>query len=396
MANYDASTIINAAYAQITGGSNLGSLTVKDIIDQGVASGSFSTQREQFTSALIERVAKTLFTDEKYANQYDDPYYVDSSRFGAITQVISAEAPAVKANPAWAALTSGTSTVGVYTVTMPVVNERLYAKSSSWSLDITVTGEQWDTAFSSAEELTNFVDYLFVVIDNAITQHREDMNSANRNSFMAAKILAQASVSNTGVHVIELRSAYNAARGKSIATKEAFMADPDAMRWASKMIMLYADYLKKQSVLFNTSGKVKFVPKDRLVLEINTGFERSIEEVALSDTYHEEMVRMTNYHTVPYWQAEKTSNGALDFEATTSISVKFDNNTTVTQSGIVAFLCDKYAIMHTIKSQRVAVQPFPIEDLTIYSYQYRDAYMNNLDLPALVFTLEDPAQENNG
>lgn len=394
MANYDATTIINAAYAQITGSSNLGALTVEDIIDQGTASGSFTTQREQFTSALIERVAKTLFTDERYANQYEDPYYVDSSRFGAITSVISAVAPAVKANPAWAALTSGTSTVGVYTVTMPVVSERLYAKSSSWSLDITITGEQWDTAFTSAEELINFVDYLFVVIDNAITQHREDMNSANRNSFMAAKILAQASVSNTGVHVIELRSAYNAARSKNITTAAAFMADPDAMRWASKTIMLYADYLKKQSVLFNTSGKVKFVPKDRLVLEVNTGFERSIEEVALSDTYHDEMVRMTQFHTVPYWQAEKTASGALDFDATTSISVKFDKDTTVTQSGIVAFLCDKYAIMHTIKSQRVAVQPFPIEDLTIYSYQYRDAYMNNLDLPALVFTLEDAAQNN--
>lgn len=393
MANYDASTIINAAYAQITGSSNLAALTVEDIIDQGTASGSFTTQREQFTGALIERVAKTLFTDEKYAESYNDPYYVDSSRFGAITAIISAEAPAVKANPAWASLTSGTSTVGVYTVTMPVVDQRLYAKSSSWSLDITITGEQWDTAFTSADELRNFVDYLFVVIDNAITQHREDMNSANRNSFMAAKVLAQASVSNTGVHVIELRSAYNAARGKSIATKEAFLADPDAMRWASKTIMLYADYLKKQSVLFNTSGKVKFVPRDRLVLEINTGFERSIEEVALSDTYHDEMVRMTDFHTVPYWQAEKTASGALDFDATTSISIKFDKDTTVNQTGIVAFLCDKYAIMHTIKSQRVAVQPFPIEDLTIYSYQYRDAYMNNLDLPALVFTLEDPAVE---
>lgn len=391
MANYDATTIVNAAYAQITGDTALTALSVENIIDQGTASGSFTNQREQFTTALIERITKTLFTDEKYAESYNDPYYVNSERFGSITSIISAEAPSVKANPAWASLTSGSSTVGVYTVTMPVVDQRLYAKSSSWSLDITITGEQWDTAFTSADELRNFVDYLFVVIENAITQHREDMNSANRNSFMAAKVLAQADVSNTGVHVIELRAAYNAARGKSIATKEAFLADPDAMRWASKMIVLYADYLKKQSVLFNTSGKVKFVPADRLVLEINSGFERSIEEVALSDTYLEEMRRVSDFHRVPYWQAEKTANGALDFEATTSIDIKFDKDTTVEQSGIVAFLCDKYAIMHTIKSQRVAVQPFPIEDLTIYSYQYRDAYMNNLDLPALVFTLEDPS-----
>lgn len=394
MANYDATTIANAAYAQITGSSNLGALTIEDIIDQGTASGSFTTQREQFTGALIEQCTKTIFTDGKYAEQYEDPYYQDSKRFGSITQIISAEAPDVKANAAWQAFTSGTSTVGVYTVTIPECSAKLFAKSSSYQLDIAITGEQWDTAFRSAEELTNFIDYLFVVIDNALTQHREDMNSANRNTFMASKILAQADVSNTGVHVIELRSAYNAARSKNITTAAAFMADPDAMRWASKTIMLYADYLKKQSVLFNTSGKVKFVPKDRLVLEVNTGFERSIEEVALSDTYHDEMVRMTDFHTVPYWQAEKTANGALDFEATTSISVKFDKDTTVTQSGIVAFLCDRWAIMHCQKKQRVAVQPFPIEDLTIYAYQFVDQYLNNLDLPALVFTLEDAAQNN--
>lgn len=394
MANYDASTLVNAAYEQVTGQKAIDALSIEDIIDQGVSSGLFETQREQFTKALIEQCTKTLYTDGMYAESYDDPYYVDSRRFGSITQVISIEAPEAKENPSWESFVEGTSKLGVYDVTIPVIASRLFAKSSSWSIEICLTGQQWDPAFRDADELRNLVDFIMVSIQNAIMQHKEDMNAANRASFIGQKILAQNAVGNTGVHVIELRSAYNSARGKSIATKEAFLADADAMRWAAKTITLYADYMKKQSVLFNTSGKVKFVPKDRLVIELNTGFERSIEEVALSDTYHDEMIRIAggNFHTVPYWQGEKTANGTLDFEATTSISVKYDKDTTVEQSGIVAFLCDKYAIMHTEKSNRVASFNDEIRDVQLFSYQFRDQYMNNLDLPALVFTLEDPSE----
>lgn len=389
MANYDASTIIKAAYAQATGASAIDDLSVKDIIDQGVASGSFQNSREPFTKALIEQCARSFFTDASYTNNYEDPFFVDSRRFGSVVQVLSVEAPEAKANPAWRALTSGSSTVGSYTVVLPTINSKIYAKTDSYAIDVTITNEQWDDAIRSEEELTALVDYIFVSINNAVLQHKEDYLAMQRATFIALKLKAQADLSNTGLHVVELRAAYNAARGKNITTAAAFLADADAMRWASKTIMLYADYIKKQSTLFNVPGKVKFVPDDRLVLEVNTDFERTIEEVALSDTFHDEMVRMTNYHTVPFWQAQKDANSVLDFTATTSIDVLLDTNDEVSKTGVVAFMADKYALMHTIRSERVASQYFDIDALTLYSFQHRDSYMCNTDLPALVFTLED-------
>lgn len=389
MANYDASSIINAAYAQVTGSSAIDDLNVEDIIDAGTASNLFTTSREPFTKALIEQCAKTFFTDADYTNNYEDPFFVDSRRFASVLQVISVESPAAKENPAWRSLTSGSSTVGSYTVVIPTITSKLYASTDSYAIDICITNEQWNDSVRSADELRQLVDYIFVAINNAVLQHKEDLLAMQRAKFLALKIQAQNDVSNTGLHVIELRAAYNAARSKNITTAAAFMADADAMRWAAKTIMLYADYIKKQSTLFNVPGKVKFVPSDRLVLEVNTGFERSIEEVALSDTFHDELVRMTNYHTVPYWQAQKDADSTLDFTATTSIDVDLDNKTEISQSGIVAFMADKYALMHTIRSERVASQYFDIDALTLYSFQHRDSYMCNTDLPALVFTLED-------
>ena len=390
MANYDASTVINAAYAQVTGASALDALNVENIIDLGAESSLFETQREPFTKALIEQCAKMFFTDASYEENYEDPYFTDSRRFASVLEVIAIDSPQAVESPAWRSLTSGSSTVGSYTVVLPTINAKCYAKTESYAINVTITNEQWNDAVRSADELEKLVDFIFVQINNAVLQHKEDLQAMNRATLIAQLLLADADVTDTGVHKIELRSAYNSARGKSIATKEAFLADADAMRWASKMIMLYADYIKKQSTLFNVGGKVKFVPRDRLVLEVNTGFAKSIEEVALSDTFHDNLVRMTNYHEVPWWQAEKDTN-AFDFEATTSIEVKLDKDTTVEQSGVVALLCDRFCLLHTIREERVASQYFDIDALSLYSFQHRDSYICNPSLPALVFTLEDPS-----
>ena len=64
----------------------------------------------------------------------------------------------------------------------------------------------------------------------------------------------------------------------------------------------------------------------------------------------------------------------------------------VNQSGIVAFMADSWAIMHTIRKQRIGEQYFSIEDVHHYEYQFVDAYMNNLNMPAVVFTLQDYTQ----
>lgn len=391
MANYNAATLVNAAYAQITGSDARDTLTLDDIIDKGTASNLFQTQREQFTKALIEQCAKFMYTDESYRNVYRDPYFVDERRFASVVQLISVEAPAVKENNAWRSYTSGTTTVGTYTVYLPVIESKLYSKTTSWALDVTITNEQWDDAVRSADELARLVDYIFLAIENALIQHREDMNSANRNNFIAEKIIASADASVSGVHKINLVDLYNTERGGSIANAAAFLKNADCMRFAAKTIELYVEYLQKQSTLYNTEGKVKFVPRERLVLEVNTMFEKSMEEVALSNTFHDAMVSLPAYHSVPYWQAPVGFEGStLGFEDVTAIDVSTASGD-VSQNGIIALLADKYAIMHTIRSERVASQYFDIDALTIYSYQNRDSYMNNLGLPAVVFTLEEAA-----
>ena len=117
----------------------------------------------------------------------------------------------------------------------------------------------------------------------------------------------------------------------------------------------------------------------------------------MSDTFHKELVSLPAYRGISAWQG--LGDGKLDntgayvsFDETSKIDVTVDDGTeygkAVTITGVVAFICDKWAIMHTIRSERVAARNFDPEALDMYFYQFRDMYMNNLSLPAIVFVVD--------
>lgn len=397
--NATAYQIVNAAYKQAVGSAAVDTLTLDDFADGGVAFASLSMGKDSFTKALIDQVVN-FYSDYSYKNNYEDPYYVESRRYANIVQMLTAAAPEVQESHAWKNLAPTTSqgvttkvTIGTYEVNPPVIDAVYYTKTNNWELPLAISSERWADSFKSGDEIRGFVDWIFVVVENALTQHREDMNAANRNAFIADKILYAGGQGATGLHVVNLLTEYNAQRGKQIATVAAFMNDPDAMRFASAQMLLYTKYLKKQSALFNTRGLVKFVPEGRLVTEVNSAFESALFETAYSDTYHDEIIRLSDYHSVPWWQGSGVHGVSTEptaFNQVTSIDVSVQAGD-VKKSGIVALMADKYAIMHTIRQERIAAQYFEMEDVTLYAYQNRDQYMENLGQNAIVFTVEPPA-----
>ena len=375
--------IVNEAYKQMTGKEALSVEDLSSFSDNGTA--DIQALRSQFTGKLLNVIAKNWYTDTSYRSSYRDVFFEDSSRFGAITQMISVSVPEVRENSAWKSFTSGVSTVGNYTIYLPVVDTKYYVKSESWALPITITGEQWDTAFKSREALDDFVAYIFMVVDNALVQHMEDLNAANRNHFIAEKINAK-NTSVPGVHVVDLVASYVADRGITTALSvESFMSNEDCLRFAIEQISLYMGYMQKQTALFNTDGVVRLTPKDRLVVQLLDYFVKRLDTVARSTTFHNDLIELPYYESVPAWQ----NMNSLTFDNLSSINIKLSDSVTVEKAGICGLIADKWAIIHTIKSQRVASQRFDIEDLTLYEYQYRDQYMNNLTMNAVVFVVGD-------
>lgn len=402
--NNDAYSIVNAAYKQALGASAVDTLTLDDFADGGVAFESLTLGRDKFMKALIDQTVN-FYDNASYKNEYNDPYYVESRRFANVLQVINMQCPEAQPSHSWKSFAPTTSqgvttkvTVGTYEVNPPICESTYFTKDVSWEIPIAITNEQLTDAFKSSEELRGFVDFIFVTVDNALTQHREDMNSANRNAFLADKILYANSQGAKGIHVVNLLTEFNAQRGGNITTVDGFLSNPAACRFASAQLQLYEKYLRKQSTLFNTKGYVKFVPRDRMVIEVNSAFENALNECAFSTTFHDELVALPNYRSVPTWQGfgvtdALASTTAAAFDQVTKIDVSVQAGD-VEKSGIVALMADKYAIMHTIRAERVGSTYFDLEQLTLYAYQNRDQYVENLGQNAVVFTLEAPANNN--
>ena len=378
----DISSIVNSAYQQFTGDSGAVLTDIKALVDEGAA--DIAALRSKFTGALIAQVTKNFYTQTSAESEYDDPFYQDSEEFGAICQMITAQVADAIANPAWANFVSGTTEVGVYTVYLPTINTTYFTKQEAWSVPLTITGEQWNQAFRDNAGLSEFVQFIHLVMGNAIMAHREHMNEMNRNNFIAEKLNAAADQTVDGIHAVDLIALYASEFGLTTAfSVEDALASDTFKTFAMSKIGEYADYMQKQTSLFSVDGQVRFVPSDRLVCQMLSAFDKKLA-VTQAGIYHNDLIKMPGYRTVASWQGL----GHLTFDDLSTINVKVAGGT-VEQSGIVALLVDKWAILHTIKKQRVAAQHFEIEDLTHYSYQFVDQYMNNLSMPGIVFYMSD-------
>ena len=372
------SELVKQAYSIATGNS---AITVEDLtkaIDSG--SAEIGNVREPFTKALIAILTKNWFTDSSYRSEYTDPFFVDSMEFGLIVQAISVTVPEVTDNPAWQSFVSGVTTVGEYKVYLPIIDNQYYIKTSNWALSIAISWSQWSVAFENSQKMNEFVNYVLMMVDNAIIQHREDMNNANRNNYISERLLQT-----EGIGKIDLVAEYVAEKGITTElTVEQALNDNEFLRFSIRKINKIYNLFKKQTSIFNSAKKVRFTPSDRCVIQLLEDFDSRIKTALMADTFNAEFLKLPNYGIVPFWEGV----GNTSFTDVSSIKVTSKSGTTE-RSGIVGFISDKWAIMHTIKSERVASQFFDIENLTIYSYQFSDQYMNDLTQNGVVFVLND-------
>lgn len=384
--NNEMYTILQEASNEMLGSDAIENITLTDIIDK--AKEWSAIEKEQWVGKLSARYIDTKYTDREYTDKRNDVFYEDSAKFGAITQIISMEMPDIIQNRSWTQVTSGVTQIGQNTVYLPIVNEQLYAGSDSWAVSIAYTGTQLNTAFESESQLMQFNNYVKLMAQNAIQYHKATMNGLNRNNYIANKLITGNSKGK--INKVNLIEEYQKDHGNSNMTVAQYFSDRDAMRYAVKTFKKYKSLLMDMTTLFTTDAESKglFIPSDRFVFQVLADFEGRMESEVYSDTYHNEFVKLPLYRNVNAWQGlVGTSNAGFDELST--INVTTDSGSSINQKGIVAFMVDKWAIMHTIVQNRVGYQRDDIKDISMYDYQFTSRYINNLRLNGLVFTVED-------
>lgn len=386
--NNDAYLLYRTALSNMKGGADIVTEDLSDFVDGGTAYNAIQELGvDNFYKALIAAGVDYYFTDPEFVADRDDPFFMSARTFKAIVANIHAEAPAVQASHAWQTFTSGTTTLGTYTIFTALVEEQLFGLSSSYELPIAINDEQMKDCFSSEDELRDFNAYIMVTVHNALKQHRKDKSAMNRANWIGEKIAYAGSVGATGIHKINLLDLYRAETGDtSITTAEQFNSTNACLRFAAAAMDEYMGYMKEQTKLFNVGGKTRFTPTDRLVCQVNAKWQKKVESVSYSDAYNIDYVKLPYFQPVSCWQG---MGKAAAWDDVTAIDVTTSGGSSVKQSGIVAIMVDRMAIAYCMRSERVAVTRFDPEAVTQFYFQFRDQLYNDLTLNGIVFTVED-------
>lgn len=390
--NTDIHSFLWSATNQITGGATEATLDLQGIIDEG-KTWDFS-QKEQWVKVLTGMHIKDMYVDRPYKNKSDDVFYEDAEKFGAVVRIINMEMPNIIENRSWTNVTSGTTQIGTNTVYLPIVKQQLFGATDSWGVSIAYTGTQLNAAFENESGLLEFDNYVKLMARNAIEVHKATMNRVNRNNYIAEKLYLGNAIGK--INVVNLVEEYQRDHGNTSMTAAQFFSNPDAIRYSTKTFKKYKDMLHEMTTLFTTdiTSRGKFIPDDRFVFQVLSDFEGRMDSEVYSTTYHDEFVKLPLYRSVTAWQALTSAVRNLDFDTLSSINVTTADGNSVDESGIVAVMLDKWAVMHTMVQNRVGYQRDDIKDISMYDYQFTDRYMNNLTLPGVVFVVKNYTPSN--
>lgn len=352
-----------------------------DFVKMGEAIASANVYDLWFNS-LVNRIVKTIFAVRGYTPQ-SRGILRDEDEFGAFKQKVHYRLAGAVDNPAFEIpevdTQKGTRSYtqsSPYDVdtTMEIVT-MIFGGQGTWSIEIVRPSEQIKTAFLSAAEMAQFIDGIYVYIENSLALQIERVEALADNTGIAYTLKKG--------RAINLLAAYNATlpAGATALTVATALQSPDFLRFAGLQIRNTLKYMRRMSTVFNAGGMPKFTPDDRVIVEMLTQFVSATATNMESDTYHNELVSLPGYREIEYWQ---TPGAAFAFADTSKISIQNESlivNPTdesdtgvVTQSGIIAFIKDIDAVAANFGYRRSWEHYNDRDDVYVHGEQARKGF----------------------
>lgn len=382
-------TILNDIMLEITGQPTEGeepavivNEDLSNVVDIGTSIFS-NNWRDNYVKSMINRIGREVFVDRSYSG-FAPSILKDAWEYGSIMSKTRCKIFDAKLNPSWS-LTAG-ETVNQFEFTPPTVYQKFYNKKVAWQIDCSFTEVQLKESFTSAQALNRFYSMIESRIAQSMTIYTDSLIMRTIINFMGEKIHA-----NNGV--IDLLAGFNAGLSTPITAAQA-MRNKEFMRYAALTISLYVDRFRAPSVNFNVMDgddtNVTFTPKDFAHLVIHSDLAKSMEVYLQSDTYHDELVKIGEYETVPFWQSQGSS---YDLPTTSQIDIKIasDNTTTVHRNYIVGLLFDRDA-MGVLNDNRRTTSAYNANgEYWTNFYKVDTSYFNDLAENGIIFVLGDGA-----
>ena len=382
------SSIVNDAVKDALGkNASATQLNTSDIVSLGKAITEFDAY-EDFFKSLANRIVRTVYFVRRY-NTNDRHILRDEHEYGAFVQKVYYQMPEAVDNPTYNYNEQGAFTqVSPYDVQTTIgVSALIYGGQGTWTIEIVRPVEQIKSAFLSDAAMLSFIDGMYVYVDNAFQKELESTVSMAANTGIAnahANGLSR-----------NLLAEYNEAHPANTLTVAQALKSLDFLKFATMEITRTIDNMKALSTTFNAMQYETFTPRDKMVVEMLSHFTRACDMYLQADTFHNDLVSLPNFESVPFWQ---TSGKNFAFDKTSSINIK---NTAITGTangvtggevsinGVIAFIHDiEYVAAYF--GERHAWELFnPRSDVIVHGDKARKGFAVDSHANGVVFYIAD-------
>ena len=316
---------------------------------------------EPVLNGISIMVSSTLMAIRPYYRKFKGMEYTAEKWGGIIRKISFADTDPTETKAF--DLTDGQS-VDPWKINKPKVLETRYVGSDVWDMDYTITREQLRARLAGPAELVSFFNAVMLHFSNLREQHLEEMARATVCNMITAK-----NVINSGADVIHLLTEYNTALGLTGAnalTSETVRQPanyPAFVRWLYARVENLSKLMSERSVLFQqpiTGYKiVRHTPVEDQRIYINADIMAHMEAEVLSDTYHDNYLKLAETESVTYWQDIKEP---LTVKAK-PVYIGTDGAVTVAESAqtmtnVIGIMFDRDAMGYNIYDDTMETSPY--------------------------------------
>ena len=375
--------IINTVSQEVLGESALVQEDLGNIVDIGTAvfdNNSF----DKFVRSLVDHIGRVVFVDRVYRGRV--PSLLRTGfEYGAVLEKLACELPEAQENETWE-LQSGTS-YDPNVFIAPVVTAHFYNKKVTFEIQISIVERQFRSAFSSGSQAASFIAMIFNAIENSMTIKLDALIMRTICNMIGETVYddfgANAITGGSGVKAVNVLYLYNQTVAEADALTAAnCMQSPAFLRFASNLMKMYKDRLAVESTLFNIDGEPRFTPADRLHFVVLSEFSAGVESYLQSDTFHDEMVALPEYESVPFWQGSGTGYAFTD---TGKVYVTTASNHAETVTGVLGVMFDSDAAAVCNMERRTTSQYNAKGEFTNNFFKMDCQYLNSLQENFVVF-----------
>lgn len=341
---------------------------------------------DKYVKALVNRIGKVIFVNRVYQGSAPS-VMMDGWEYGSVLQKVSAGLPDARVNETWELEDGQSYDPHIFHKPKGVI-AKFYNEYVTFEVDMSFTEDQLKMSFTSATEMAGFVAMLYTNVDNSMTVKIDELIRRTINNMIAETIYADYGVSElnskSGVKAINLLYKYNNTvnAGNTPLTADKAMSSPDFIRYAAYIIKLTHDRMRTMSTLFNVGGQPRFTPTDLSHIALLSDFSSAADVYLQSDTFHDELTKLPTAETVTYWQGSGTD---FDFNSVSKIDVKSAQNHTVSTTGILGVMYDRWAIGVSNVNRKVTSQWTPNAEFFTNFYKYKAGFFNDLNENFVVF-----------